>query len=221
MDTDFFRHFIRVHPCSSVVTIQDMKRIGFTLVEMLVVIGIIAILIALLIPALTTVEEHANKTKCRSNVHQAAVGAVQLFEDAGDFLPGRANPVSWGEASEQLLPYVKNVIEIFDCPGNDDINLNVVACKFPSFDKYTDYELNGYLANPPNGSQRQSEITDYSQAAYIYDYPFNTNTTPVRAHEGGINIGYLDGHASWVEDKDLGLDGGSVSNEFYKRGHSL
>ncbi len=196
-----------------------MNRRAFTLVEMLVVIGIIAILIAMLVPALTAAEEHANRTRCRSNVHQGATAGIAQFADMHDKLPGRSGWFQFGEACEDLLPYAKNVIEVFDCPSNPG-NSGYPICKFPTHETYTDYEVNGYLCNLPGDKKIQAGIKDYAKCAFIYDYPYVPDVAAApRAHDDGINVGYMDGHAAWVDDEDLGLS--TTSNQFYRLGHTF
>lgn len=63
-----------------------MNRKAFTLVELLVVIGIIGVLIALLLPAVQMVRESGRRTKCANNVKQLALGLMS-FESAHGQLP--------------------------------------------------------------------------------------------------------------------------------------
>jgi prepilin-type N-terminal cleavage/methylation domain-containing protein/prepilin-type processing-associated H-X9-DG protein len=64
-----------------------MKRLGFTLVELLVVIGIIALLIGLLLPALTAANGQSRSVQCLSNLHQLALAAEEYCEASGGYLP--------------------------------------------------------------------------------------------------------------------------------------
>jgi len=68
-------------------------RGGFTLVELLVVIAVIAILAALLLPALGRGKEQAQATQCRGNLRQWGMGYRMYADDNNDFLPRRGQGV--------------------------------------------------------------------------------------------------------------------------------
>lgn len=78
-----------------------MKR-GFTLVELIVVVGIIAFAVMALVPTLSAVRERALSAQCKSNLHQLAVACMNYSMNEG-FLP-------WGSISpkDHQRNYCKN-----------------------------------------------------------------------------------------------------------------
>ena len=80
---------------------DTVRHRGFTLVEFLVVAGIVTILLGLTIPAIQKVREVLNKTVCESNLRQLGLAAHHYQTDRGKLPPGYLGP---SRANETKLP---------------------------------------------------------------------------------------------------------------------
>src|SRR5437763_14496097 len=85
------------------------RREGFTLVELLVVIGIIALLIGILLPALNKARESARRVACISNMRQIAAAVLSFANEHQGFVPGRAGgkTVWYDPTSKNVAHYVE------------------------------------------------------------------------------------------------------------------
>lgn len=71
---------------------MNTKRVGFTLIEMLVVIAVIALLAAVLFPVFSRVRERARQAQCLSNLRQLGLATLQYAQDADDYYPYGGDP---------------------------------------------------------------------------------------------------------------------------------
>jgi prepilin-type N-terminal cleavage/methylation domain-containing protein len=90
----------------------SVRRSAFTLIELLVVIAVIAVLIALLLPAVQKVREAANRSQCQNNMKQIGLG-LHNYHDSQKQMPiGAQWPSGMFSGSRAswfpyLLPYIE------------------------------------------------------------------------------------------------------------------
>ena len=105
----------RLYMKTGQMKLKHQKRNGFTLVELLVVMGIIMILASLLLPSLARAKASANRIKCVSNNKQLQI-ACQMYVDDNDdrFPPRRPHDDNW---VMRLKPYYVNP-KVLVCPSD-------------------------------------------------------------------------------------------------------
>ena len=98
------------------------KRRGFTLIELLIVIGVIATLMVLLLPALRSARATARRTHCAHNLGHIHHAIMLYANDYRDMLPYatvlNSPPNYWRQLHNLLAEYVEGGREVFHCPSD-------------------------------------------------------------------------------------------------------
>ncbi len=135
--------------CLPVARRRSPLRNGFTLIELLVVVAIIAILAAMLLPALARTKEKARRIACISDVKQLSLAMRMFVDDNGhrypprmpDPLSGAAYPCKPCRTTNWLvyaLPYINetatltNASGVFVCPADNGIPAAIASDPFNS-----------------------------------------------------------------------------------------
>ena len=156
---------------------------GFTLIELLVVIAIIAILAAMLLPALSRAKIRAQEIQCVSNLKQLQLGAIMYAQDNGDvMLPnGPFNSLEpaktwcgstkedWGTSDANtnityyqnfiLAPYMSGQIGVYRCPGDTVPSANGQRIR--------SYSMNSQMGNLYPDVKSQTLVNDLGYMAFV------------------------------------------------------
>ncbi len=143
--------------------------VGFTLIELLVVIAIIAILAAMLLPALSKAKDRAKATLCKSNLKQIGLAGIMYADDQGDHLPY----AWWNDPNPNtnnfyflIKPYISKAnFSSGVTTDNSDFAQGVFACPTR-------------LLEPVNGATAGGSPPPWGANPWRISYAMNVWTTP-------------------------------------------
>lgn len=205
---------------------QTYRRIrkGFTLVEILIVLAIVALLSALLLSVFSNVRGTSRKMVCTSNLHQIGLAFQMYVQDAqGHFPPFTVSQNENCGWAEQIYPYTKST-EVFRCPSfpYGEFRTGCPAAEKTNDDSFPfstwrgSYDRNNF-AGP--GGTRILYLRNPSATILLCDgtgggefFGVEDNTAPINPrdftklgnrHNYGSNVYFADGHTKWIKYEDL------------------
>jgi prepilin-type N-terminal cleavage/methylation domain-containing protein len=148
--------------CASQPPFSNPHRNGFTLIELLVVIAIIAILAAMLLPALSRAKESARRISCVNNLRQLSTAAVLYTDEFQGKYPPRTNAYRW---PEQFRTSYRDM-NLLRCPTDGPGTPKTGAVPSPGYPYPADAAPRSYIINGWN-DYFKSSLSDDDFNAYM------------------------------------------------------
>ena len=167
------------------------KRGGFTLIELLVVVAVIAILAAILLPALGRAREMARRSVCLSNLRQIGTAMHMYAAEWDDMLPTESTITI---ATLRLLePQMGNIPDVFICPSAPDVAAPSMAEIGSATVSYA-YVVESIANDPLDLADPFATPVMWDDGVTAFDtaWPDNGN----HGNEGG-NVLFIGGHVEW------------------------
>ena len=167
------------------ISTRFATRCGFTLIELLVVIAVIAILAAMLLPALGSARETARMAMCRSNLKQIFKATFMYTGEWEGTLPSMAAAVGYGEQPQymsdpktgQLYPYMDDV-KVWLCPS-DKGDRDHKRGGTPGVDYTFSYDMNWATYRTSSSSDwPPGEPWPYPNTYFLIGWPLSHFTLP-------------------------------------------
>ena len=172
----------------------DKLRSGFTLIEMLIVVAIIAVLAAILYPVFQKVRENARATVCLSNYHQIGLAIHQYANDSDGQTPPDGG--SFSGLITDCAPYT-HTAGLFICPDDYDRIKEGRAGTYRMASLYQGLPISCGWKDPYN----MSILAQPAQTTLAYEAEQDFTQSPIVTtyrHRGGTQILAFDSHTRWV-----------------------
>ncbi len=196
------------------------KDLGFTLIEVLVVVAIIALLISILLPSLNSAREQARLVSCTSNIRQLTL-AFQMYASEHRVFPGsshdfgmdwmgwhnrnKINPTLGGRSPEDgvIYKYMGKMQAAYTCPKD-----KAPAVLPSNLSTWFSYQYNCLLvmSKPETGAGAHYPKADFDRTDHTYEMrPFDG--VPILAESAYVQINSNPGATGSIEGRWLGNNG--------------